>query len=479
MKSELETQKFNRSVNVSVLNSPLKVAGSIFIGLAALTAAWGFLAPIPVKVNGLGVLTPVDGLFTYEAPSVGNVLLLFVFDKKDSEIKYSVPNWSSRAYKFSHRGINATYHDSVKLTEDILAYMNEVVTTRMSMNHFESDFHDSGKYIVKMNEGDAIAIIDQPASRKALSNNLQILKRSITNYQNLVTLNKNSLSLSRKVEKAKTKLLAPLNNLVEEGFASQVEFNTALADATNTRIAVSDYSTKLQNAQLEIEKNKKNLLDELSTYIEKSVVFAYDESYVQAFVTSQWAFVQPGAELVTVSWSVVSDPSVIPVFVDQKVATEVEVGQDVILTPLGFSSAEIGGIMGKIQTVESIPYTTATLARRLNSQGLAALVSPRGSVYQVNVKLQKEDMKILQKEASKSSISFSRIIQNSNRRDNRGGYLWNNRSNPPVEPREGFLLTTQITTRVNTPIQMLIPVLKEFTGFAPPDKLIRHQLNQP
>ena len=108
-----------------------------------------------------------------------------------------------------------------------------------------------------------------------------------------------------------------------------------------------------------------------------------------------------------------------------------EIGQEVILTPLGFSSAEVGGIKGQIDSLESIPFTTATLAARLNSQGLATVVSPRGSVYQVNVKLKKRDLTKLRKEARTTaavpildSEEENRILQ-----DNSGGYVWNNRSN--------------------------------------------------
>ena len=61
---------------------------------------------------------------------------------------------------------------------------------------------------------------------------------------------------------------------------------------------------------------------------------------------------------------------------------------------------------------------------------------------------------------------------------NRGGYQWNNRSRPPIPPREGFLLATQITTRYRTPLEMLLPSIREVLGLNAPDKLIRQSLNQ-
>ncbi|WP_114992285.1 hypothetical protein [Synechococcus sp. UW179A] len=476
MKNDLKSSNAKGIVDVSILNSPTKVASSIFIGLAGFTAAWAFLAPIPVKVSGLGILAPVDGLFTYKSPSTGRVLLPFVYNEKSGKIKYSVPEWSQKAYQFSSEGGKNNYKDSVVLTEQILDYLKVLQTTRMPTSHFSGGIESGGAYTVKMQDGDVIAIIDKPAARQALRNNLLNLQQSINNFKNLLAINKESLELSRDVETAKTDMLDPLNNLVAEGFASRFELNRALADATSSRINVSTYTSKLQELQLEIKKNQANLVDALSEFIRDSVVFAFDEAYVQSFTTSQWDFVNVGSEIMTVSWSKVAEPSIVPVFVDQKAATEVDIGQEVILTPLGFSASEVGGIKGKIDSLEPIPFTTTTLSTRLNSQGLAKIVSPRGSVYQVNVRLLRQDLDELRAKASSKNTNYEKLLEAST--DNTGGYVWNNRSNPPIAPREGFLLASQITTRTRTPIEMLIPAVKEITGLAAPNKLIRFNLNQ-
>ncbi|KZR92078.1 hypothetical protein MITS9509_01999 [Synechococcus sp. MIT S9509] len=476
MKNELEQSKAKGIVNVSILNSPTKIASSIFIGLAGFTAAWAFLAPIPVKVSGLGILAPVDGLFTYKSPSAGRILLPFVYNEKSAQIKYSVPEWSKKAYQFISDGEGNNYEDSVDLTQQILDYIQVLQTTRMPASQFSGGVESGGDYTVKMEDGDVIAIIDKPAARQALRNNLMKLQQSISNYKNLIAIHKESLELSRNVETAKKGLIDPLNNLVEEGFASRLEFNNALAEATRSRIGVTDYTSKLQDVQLDIKKNQASLIDALSEFIRDSVIFAFDEAYVQSFATSQWDFVSVGAEIMTVSWSKVAEPSIVPVFVDQKAATEVEIGQEVILTPLGFSASEVGGIKGQIASLEPIPFTTATLSTRLNSQGLAAIVSPRGSAYQVNVKLLKQDIDDLRIKASSKEPNYKKLLGSS--KDNTGGYVWNNRSNPPIAPREGFLLASQITTRMRTPIEMLIPAVKELTGLAAPNKLIRFNLNQ-
>ena len=66
MDNKLQNKVSRKIPTTAVLNSPNAIAGGIFIGLAGITAVWGFTAPIPVQVNGLGILSPVDGLFTYQ-----------------------------------------------------------------------------------------------------------------------------------------------------------------------------------------------------------------------------------------------------------------------------------------------------------------------------------------------------------------------------------------------------------------------------
>ncbi len=481
MENKLSSKVPRKISTTAVLNSPNAVAGSIFIGLAGVTAIWAFTAPIPVQVHGLGVLTPVDGLFTYQSPSIGRVLLPFVQNKTTQEVEYVVPRWSQDAYAFITNSEKTSFEDSVELTEKILNYLNVFQTTRVPTTLFSGGIETGGNYTVKTKEGDVVAIIDQPSARQTLQNNLLELKRSISNYKNLIEINQRSLALSKEVEASQNEIMQPLGTLVKEGFVSKLELNQALAQSTQAKITVSDFASQLQNLELDIKRNQASLTDSLSQFLRDSVVFAFDDAFVQSFTSTQWDFVQPGSEIMTVSWSKVSEPSVIPVFIDQRAATQVEIGQQVLLTPLGFSSAEVGGIKGEIDSLESIPFTTTTLATRLNSKGLATVVSPRGSVYQVNVRLNRQDLTKLRKEAG--TTAGVPLLQNEQQepliRDNRGGYVWNNRSNPPISPREGFLLTSQITTRVNTPIQMLIPALREIIGISAPDRLIRFELNQP
>lgn len=466
---------------ISVLNAPTRTAGILMSSLAAATAVWAFVAPIPVKITGLGVLAAVDSLYTYESPSTGRVLLPFIKNTTTRKVSFVVPDWSQQAYLFLEDGKKTSPADVESLTRSLLQYMDELHTSRISTSQFSGGLQTGGTLTVELNKGDVIAIIDNPAARQLLRAKLLELTKSVQNYETLIKLKRRSLNLTQSVNKSKKNIIAPLEELNRRGYASKIELIQAEADSAAQENNVTDQQSSLEDLQLTIQKNQAELRSALAQYLQDNMVFSFDKGFVQSFIASQWDTVHPGSELITVSWSDVAKPSLIPVFLDQKSATEVKLGDKAILTPLGFSAAEVGGIKGQVESLEPIPYTTATLAERLNSQGLAQIVSPTGSTYQVNIRLKRKDIEKLKKQSEQSKDSLSSLLQilRKSQNDNSGGYEWNNRSNPPVLPRQGFLLSTQITTRTNTPIQMLIPALKEFSGFEGPSKLLRKELNQP
>ena len=52
---------------------------------------------------------------------------------------------------------------------------------------------------------------------------------------------------------------------------------------------------------------------------------------------------------------------------------------------------------------------------------------------------------------------------------NRGGYVWNSNSDMPFAPKPADELTVSITTRRVAPISLVIPRLRRWFGFSPPE----------
>ena len=195
---------------ISVLNAPTRTAGILMSSLAAATAVWAFVAPIPVKITGLGVLAAVDSLYTYESPSTGRVLLPFIKNTTTRKVSFVVPDWSQQAYLFLEDGKKTSHADVESLTRSLLQYMDELQTSRISTSQFSGGLQTGGTLNVELNKGDVIAIIDNPAARQLLRAKLLELTKSVQNYETLIKLKRRSLNLTQSVNKSKKNIIAPL-----------------------------------------------------------------------------------------------------------------------------------------------------------------------------------------------------------------------------------------------------------------------------
>ena len=484
MKSLLSKIPSTKSDSLSIISAPLRIAGAGLFGLAFVTAIWSVTAKIPIKINATGVLTPVDGLFIYRAQSSGRLLFPFRISRNSGELEFEAPAWSRNAYNLTYNATEPSVSQAEELATQILQYIPELQTQRIPSSVIGSGVSFGSKYHIELDDRDIVAIIDIPPLRQALKDNLVNLKKSTANYQKLLVASRSNIKASTDIARAKVSLTEPMANLNRDGYVSRVELLQAQADAAAQNKQVEDLKQQLDAIELQAQQERLKLIESLTDFIQQSIIFSYDHAYLKSMLATQWEFVSPGTEVAAVSWSDNSDPTIIPIFYDQKSATEIAVGQKVILTPLGFSAAEVGGIVGEVLSIDPFPYTQNALSQKLKSQGLAQVVSPNGASYLANVKLATTDANRLRAKA-RSDARFrtgdNRLFQSlpEATTDTTGGYKWNNMSKPPLAPREGFILTAQVTTRTVTPLQMVIPFLKELTGRSPITKLVRTQLNQP
>lgn len=484
MKSLLSKVDSTKSESLSIISAPLRIAGSGLFALAFMTAIWTVTAKIPIKINATGVLTPVDGLFVYRAQSSGRLLYPFKIYKNTGELEFEAPAWSRKAYDFTYNTAEPSFSQAEELATQILGYIPELQTQRIPPSVIGSGASFGHKYQIELDDRDIVAIIDIPSLRQALKDNLLNLQKSTANYQRLLLASSKIIKDSSDVARAKASLIEPMASLNLDGYVSRVELLQAQADAAAQNKEVEDLKQQLSSIKLQAQQERLKLIESLTDFIQQSIIFSHDHAFLKTMMASQWEYVSTGTEVAAVSWSDKSDPTIIPIFYDQKSATEIAIGQKVILTPLGFSAAEVGGIVGEVISIDPFPYTQNALSQKLKSEGLAQVVSPSGASYLANVRLATTDANRLRATArsiSRFRTSDNRLYQSlpDGSADTTGGYKWNNLSKPPLAPREGFIMTAQVTTRTVTPLQMVIPLLKELTGRSPITQLVRTQLNQP
>lgn len=465
--------------SISILRPPLLITGSCLIGLSAVTAVWSVTAKIPDQVYGVGVLQQAQSTYDVSAPSSGSVAFPFV--RKGKRLAFSPPKWSQESYRFLKSPELFSDDQVISLARTIAddAYSFSTYYPR-NLYQYDGSANTGGAFTPTIEEGTIIALIDNPSVREKLMSSIVKLANTQDLYKQLTQLNKQSLEQQQSLYEAKQSILAPMRELVRKGYSSKVELLNQRSDALNQRNQLISTQEQLKQTKIKMLEDNISLRDSLSSYIASTFVFGYQKAQINAFRVSQWAAVQGGSPLLQLKWLSHNNNVVIPVAIDQVVATQVGIGMKAIVTPLGFNPAEIGGIEGKIVGIESDPMTINLLSQNLNSTGLATLLSDKGAVYLIYVSLEREDaihLESLQKRTSQYSLGTH--PQTNMSTNNRGGFVWNNRSQPPIMPREGFLLSAKITTRHRTPIAMLIPSIKEFVGLQTPHKFELLEEGQP
>ena len=434
----------------------------VLSAIATATAIWSLTAQIPIIVNVSGIMIPARGLFKASSPSNGVVVYPFIND--GGKIAFSPPSWSSKAYDYQWGNTESDTRDSdssITLAEAIAAEIAEDEWVR-----FSSADVDENPASIRVRFKDVIAIIDSAETRSNLLLTLQEYKddvklsnsrkrKLITDLnaaKNLARKNKEILDSSRPITPqaiSKTSLLQ-----YEQQWLSEV---SKIRSIEQDIILTDD----------ELVQSRKKLVRALQSYLSTSMVYAFEDATINSFIEEQWASVPTGAELMTLAWSDEVSPNTIPLFLNSSTFTQVSTGMKVVLTPEGFNPAEVGGIKGTIQSISPLPKDMSSLDNMLGVSAAAqsAQATVGSNVYLAEVKLEVQK----EYESNKNSLFLKNAIKPSG--DNKGGYVWNNDSNPPLPPRTGLKLNAQVTTRYQTPAAMVLSFLKELSGIETPSNL--------
>ena len=447
--------------SISILRPPLLATGGVLALLSAITAVWSCTAQIPENVYGTAALQKIES--TYQAVAPTNGLVVYPLMKKGRSIAFVQPGWVKESYQYLKDPDGFTHQRVERLAKqvagDVFAYQTQTKGDLFELSGSSLTGRDRA---IKLREGDMVAYVLNDRVKSSLMQSVQKLESSNRLYAQLLAKRSQSLETQKKLYQEKSKMIPGLLELYSKGFLSKIELLQSKDSALSADLSISNLQEQLDQTAIKILDDREALRNALSSFVMNSVLFNYQDAVINGFRAGQWSYVQPGSPVAQLRWDQQPDQVVIPVAIDQVPATEIALGMEVILTPLGFNRAEIGGIKGTIVGMETDPQSTEILAQKLGSPGLATLLAPQGSIYLAYVALQRETITGLQGKLNNQKRSAEEIDPN------RGGYVWNNRSHPPIQPRDGFLLTAQITTRHRTPIEMLLPALREVLGLETP-----------
>lgn len=449
---------------ISVLKPPLVAAGGFFISLSVATFFWALFAKVPEKVYGTGALTHIDSAQEIKSQTQGYVVYPVISRKQ--ELVWNKRFWGVELYEFI-KSPETFGHDQMLKLAKFLAGNTQVYKTqsRANMTDFTAGADFGASRVVNVSEGDVLARIENDTMRQNLQETIIQLSKVDERYNQMIANNQSLLSGQNQLLQSRQLMVPPIRKLQEKGYSSKVETLRAQSEALNEKLAIKSTEAAISELELKLEKAKSDLRKELYEYIEQSFLFAFEKGRIESLRFPQWAFVSPGQTILQMSCNCNDKDFIIPVAVDQATATRLAPGMKAILTPVGLNPSEVGGIRGQVTALSPDPIDVSTLAARLGSPGLASLLEQRDHVtYIAYIKL-----------ATNVLSEFKQNPALTTDQNNRGIFQWNNRSNPPVKPREGILLSAQITTRNRSPIEMILPSFKEFIGRTTPYDLIKKE----
>ena len=429
---------------ITLLTPPIRAAVAMGVVLVATGVGWSAMARIPITVNAVGALLPVSTINTIPSRAEGKAIWSFNQEPKE---------WHQSAFAFSIRPEEFNSEQVVELADKLLqdsddtASGNGIVGQNSSTQFVEQQSSLLG---TKLPRGRLILWIQSNSIEQRLSVALMQWKSlqdtTIKKIDNL----KAEINTLKTELNSRNQILANMRGIGTDVFSAE-----RLLDEQSNIDSLKAQILNIESQILALDQDKTNgylnLKNTLSDVVDDELIFAEEPLYLYQVIPNNAEEVTAGEIVLKVSPDLVKSPSLVPVFVDNADKSSVTAGMSALVTPVGFNRTEYGGIKGQVASVAPVPSTV---------DGMEARVGVKSIATSIETSMVAPTLVILKLEKSNSQGVI-----------NSGGYQWSTSADLPFKPREGSKINVKITTRYVTPISMVLPALRKFFGFAPPEPL--------
>ena len=402
------------------------------------------MARIPITVNAVGALLPVSTINTIPSRAEGKAIWTFNQASRD---------WHQSAFRFSLRPEEFNAEQVVKLAEDLLNDSDVTASGEgIDAQNNSTEFVEKQKSLLgtQLPKGRLILWIQSNSIEQRLTVALMQWK----SLQDSTT--KKADNLKTEIKTLKTELVSRNQMLAKmRGIGTDVFSADTLLDEQSNVDSLKAQILNVESQILALDQEKTNgylnLKNILSDVVDDELIFAEEPLYLYQVIPNDSEEVSAGEIVLKVSPDLVKSPSLVPVFVDNTDKGSVSAGMSALVTPVGFNRTEYGGIKGEVASVAPVPSTVDGMEARVGVTSIARSIEARMvAPTLVILKLEK---------------STGQDVVNS------GGYQWSTSTDLPFQPREGSKINVEITTRYVSPISLVLPTVKKFFGFSPPDSL--------
>ena len=390
------------------ITSPRSWIGLLSVSLVILTAlAWGIFGTIPTKVNGFGIFMDPQGLHPVISMGTGrlssmNVKVGDVVEPGQLVATMTNPDIKKELdnQKIVLSSMEGEYGQEKILIEKEAESKRRVLTAQ----------RDNTSSSIKIQESKALWLRDRLNAYEDLFEQGYVLKQNVV--QTRLDLDNTMLEIEK------------LKNELGNNYLQEVE----LQESVQQRIFK-------QRFDIEQTKGKLELLEQ--QFKESTQVLSPIRGTVVSLEAMEESMLQMGMTIVNLE--PIDNQLTVLMTVSALKGKKILSGMTAEITPSTVKREEYGYIMGTVQSVSDFPITAESLMRLFNNKSFVEDAMRLGPLTSVNVDLEKD-------------------------KSTRSGFRWSSQKGSRVAVSVGTLCSGEIVVKLQSPISLVIPKLKEWIG---------------
>lgn len=438
-----------RTGPITLLTPPLRITLFLGLAIAAGGGLWATLARIPITVQGTGVLLPVSTINSSLSGTKGNAHWLF---NRPPEA------WQAQARRFLQHPGELSDIQVAELSSALLLAADRVRGQR-SIDKVDDSNSSASRFAKNLRETfygrriprDTLMLwIQASENQERLQSSLDDLRRTLNDSDEQIANIEAKQRILQKELSSRSSYLAQMRGLENKGFVSRPSIlqEQAQVDSIRSQILVNNNDLiRLRNEKAQAYQTLRN---DLAALIHQEMIFTDHEVYLSQVIPNDGESVNQGEVVIELSDDNLDDPVLVPMFLSSREMAQVFPGMAALATPSGYKRSEVGGIRAEVISMAKIPSGLQDIKARVGVHSIAQSILQRETA---------PTLAVLALERAPGSGTL-----------NSGGYVWSSRGDLPFPPTPGDRLDVEITTRTVPPIALVLPALRGFFGWSPPQQ---------
>lgn len=380
-------------------------------GVVLLTATiWGIFGSIPQNVGGTGILVKSGGVFEVIALSSGRV----------TDVAVNVGEVVVEGQVVA-RMAQPELADQVREAKAVLAALQ--AEHAQSVAHGSKDLELQTRMLAQQHTAieQSMASAQQSATWHTERMNIQetLVRDGLLTRQTLLTTRQQ---------------LDNANQQINDGKSQLAQIAVKELDLRNRR------EEEVRVSQTKIDAQIRAIVELERTLKQQGEIIAQHTGRILEILTEQGAVVSKGEAVLRLDLlgRTVKDLEAV-LYVPSIHGKQIRAGTPVLIAPSTVKQEEFGMMLARVTYVSEFPATTRGMVRVLKNDKLVAALAGSDAPYEVHADLLIDE----------GTVS---------------GYKWSSSQGPPLKIQSGTIASAQIAVAARRPIDLVLPMLREYSG---------------